>query len=326
MSSRVITVTGPVEPDSLGITDAHNHAWIDPPVGAAPGAPVLRDYDAIAAELSDYRAAGGRTQVDCQPGGCGRDGNRLRALSLHSGVAIVASTGFHLRRYYPPQAAIWTMDTDRAAACFLAEIQDGLEETRGEQPVYPGLVKTAVHESLVESSLSLLEAAAQASQASGLAIAIHTERGQGVEDCLEFFVRQGLSSQRLIFCHVDKRPDIGLHRELAQAGALLEYDTFYRPKYQPEKHLWPLIRAMVQAGWHTQVALATDLADGSLWQRIGDGPGIARFASEIPARLESLGIGAQVISALTGGNIARQLAIYPLEQRTNDRSTRRIYS
>lgn len=309
MSGRVITVTGPVEPSSLGITDAHNHVWIDPPVGAAPDVPALREYDAIAAELNDYCTAGGGAQVDCQPGGCGRDGDRLRALSIHSRVFIVASTGFHLQRYYPPDAAIWMMNADQVAAFFLAEIRDGLEETRGEQPVYPGLIKIAVYGTPLESPMSLVEAAGQVSKASGLAIAMHTERGQGVEHYLEFFVRQGLSPRRLIFCHVDKRPDFGLHRELAQAGALLEYDTFYRPKYHPEKYLWPLIDAMVQAGLQTQVALATDLADARLWQHIGCGPGIARFASEIPARLRALDINEEAISGLIGGNIARQLAI-----------------
>ncbi len=309
MSDHVITVTGPVEPEQLGITDAHNHAWIDPPIGAAPGVPVLCDFEAIAAELSDYYEVGGRTQIDCQPGGCGRDGNRLRDLSLHSKVSIVASTGYHLQRYYPPLASIWEMDTDQATAYFLAEIQQGMEETRGEQPVYPGQIKIAVHESLPESPVHLLKAALEASKESGLAISVHTERGQGVEDFLNWFIQEGLSPQRLIFCHVDKRPDRGLHRQLARAGVLLEYDTFYRPKYHPEEYLWPLIQEMAKDGLSTNIALATDMADGGLWKRIGGGPGIARFASEIPSRLKSLEINDDMISALTGGNIAHRLAI-----------------
>ena len=309
MKQRVITVTGPVEPASLGITDAHNHLWIDPPAGAAPGSPALREYDAIATELGDFRAAGGGAQVDCQPGGCGRDGNRLRALSIHSGVRIIACTGFHLRRYYPPEAALWRMEADQAAAVFLTEINTGLEEARGPEPVYPGLIKTAVSEKLADSPTCLLEAAIHASQTSGLAIAVHTERGQGVEDYLRFFTLHGLPLERLIFCHMDKRPEVGLHRELAQAGVLLEYDTFYRPKYEPEKHLWPLILALVEAGLHTSVALATDLADGHLWQRIGGGPGIASFAREIPARLKSLGVDPAVNAALTGGNVANRLVV-----------------
>ncbi len=308
MSSRVTTVTGPVAPERLGIADAHNHAWIDPPVGAPPAAPVLRDFEAIAAELADFRAAGGGAQIDCQPGGCGRNANCLRELSRRSGVLIVASTGFHLRHYYPPGAPLWALDAEQAAAYFLSEIETGLEETRGAAPVFPGQIKVAVQAAPAESPLHLLEAAAQASSASGLAISMHTERGQSVEAYLDFFVRHGLSPHRLVFCHVDKRPDVGLHRELAQAGVMLEYDTFYRPKYHPEENLWPLIAALVQAGLHTQVALATDLADGSLWQRIGGGPGIARFASEIPARLQALGLPPNTISGLVGGNIARRLA------------------
>jgi phosphotriesterase-related protein len=303
-----MTVTGLVEPSSLGITDAHNHLWIEPPQGAAPGGPILCNYAAIAAELQDYAAAGGKSQVDCQPGGCGRDGNRLRALSRHSGVMIVASTGFHLQRYYPPEAPIWAMKAGQALAYFLAEIRQGLEETRAEGPVYPGLIKIAMQASLEDTPLHLLEAAVGAALASGLALAVHTERGQGVEEFLELFLELGLPPQRLVFCHLDKRPDAGLHRELAQAGVLLEYDTFYRPKYHPEENLWRLLEDLGQGDLHTQVALATDLADGSLWRRIGGGPGIARFAADIPERLRSLALPEESITALTGGNIARRLA------------------
>jgi hypothetical protein len=46
-------------------------------------------------------------------------------------------------------------------------------------------------------------------------------------------------------CHVDKRPDVGLHRELARAGVLLGYDTFGRPKYNPDQGVWQLIPALV---------------------------------------------------------------------------------
>jgi phosphotriesterase-related protein len=61
--------------------------------------------------------------------------------------------------------------------------------------------------------------------------------------------------------HIDKRPDHGLHAELTQAGVMLAYDTFFRPKYDPERNLWPQISAMVAAGLNHVVALATDVAE-----------------------------------------------------------------
>ncbi|MFH1185812.1 MAG: hypothetical protein V1755_12370, partial [Chloroflexota bacterium] len=77
----VMTVQGPAAYETLGITDAHNHVWISPVPGANPSGPVLDQFDAIQRELVEYREAGGKTLLDCQPGGCGRDANKLLALS-----------------------------------------------------------------------------------------------------------------------------------------------------------------------------------------------------------------------------------------------------
>jgi 5-phospho-D-xylono-1,4-lactonase len=75
--STIITVLGPITHDQCGITDAHNHLWIDSVPGGDPNAPVLVGNEKILKELIQYRQAGGFGVVDCQPGGCGRNGNRL---------------------------------------------------------------------------------------------------------------------------------------------------------------------------------------------------------------------------------------------------------
>ena len=79
-----MTVQAPFHMSSLGITDAHNHMWIEPVPGADPGGPVLNQFDPILKELIEYREKGGGTLLDCQPEGCGRDGNKLLALSKAS--------------------------------------------------------------------------------------------------------------------------------------------------------------------------------------------------------------------------------------------------
>jgi len=310
MKKHLTTVLGAVAPKEFGITDAHSHVWISPVENAVEDAPVLNLFDPILAELKDYREAGGDGQVDCQPHGCGRDGRKLRLLAEQSGLHIVANTGFHLREYYPADAALWQMDRDEAADFFLGEIRDGLVETRQEQrPVYPGFIKIAVRATLESSPLHLVEAAVQASLESGLAIEMHTQQGQGITDFLDLFSRLGLPPERLVICHIDKRPNSGLHKELAQAGYLLEYDTFFRPQYHPEENLWPLIEEMVNSGLSDALALATDLADGSYWVRIGDGIGIAAFVNIVKPRLEAMSISEHDILAMMGGNILGRLAV-----------------
>lgn len=310
MEMKIVTVLGPLAPEDMGVTDAHNHLWISPQTVPADNAPVLDQEDRILEELQEFKSAGGRSQIDCQPSGAGRDGNRLRVLSQKSGVHIVACTGFHLREYYPGKPNPWSMDADQAAEYFLSEIHDGLRETReGNQPVFPGFIKIAVRDTVEKSPLNLIDGAIFASVESGYAIEMHTEKGIGVVDFLEHISRRGLPLNNLVICHIDKRPDPGLHKELAQAGCLLEYDTFFRPKYHPEKNVWKLIPEMVRDGYDRSIALATDLADKVLWKTMGDGPGLVGFVGQVKERLESEISDPSIVSDLMGRNIAKRFAL-----------------
>ncbi len=301
----IMTVAGPLDPTAAGVTDAHQHAWIAPPAGIAAGAPALCDRAAITAGLASYRAAGGHSLLDCQPGGCDRDGRMLLALSRASGVHVVACTGFHLPRYYPPEHWLWRASADAAQAYFVGELMAGLAETRDtELLVRAGFIKIACTARLDETPAALLAAAAAASRETGAALLVHTEAGAGVEQIVARLLSAGVAAGRLVLCHVDKRPDIGLHRDLAQAGVLLEYDTFYRPKYRPERHVWPLLARMVADGLAAQVANGTDMADSPTWREFGP----ARLPGEIIPRLRALGCDPPTVRRLTGENIARILS------------------
>ena len=217
--------------------------------GGPAGAPLLCDRDVIAAGLTAYRAAGGGGLLDCQPGGCGRDGRVLAELSRLTGVPIVACTGFHLARYYPPDFWLWRATAEAARDTFVAEIVDGLAETRDtDQPVRAGFIKIAIPAEPAALPAALWEAAAAASRDTGAALLAHTEAGAAAEQIVARLLGYGAAADRLVICHIDKRPDFGLHRELAQAGVLLEYDTFFRPKYDPERNVWPLLQRMAAAG------------------------------------------------------------------------------
>jgi phosphotriesterase-related protein len=304
----VTTVLGPADPRSLGVIDAHSHVWIEAvPDAPAPG-PTLADRESILSELREFRRAGGGAIVDCQPSGCGRNGNVLVELSQASGVALLACTGFHRRRYYAPDHPLWRLGADDAAEAFIAELQQSLLETRSRQePVRAGLVKAACEITLAETPRNQLEGAAWAARQTGAALAVHTERGEAAEEIVRFLALKEVGAHQLILCHMDKRPDFGLHRELARAGVLLEYDTFYRPKYDPEANLWPLIERMAEAGLDGAVALATDMADPALWA-YGGGPGPASLPDSIRARLQGLGLPPESIGRMLGYSVAARLA------------------
>lgn len=304
------TVLGAVTPDWTGPVDAHSHVWISPIPGADPGSPVLDDPARILSEVRAYGAAGGALLVDCQPGDCGRDGRQLAWLSGESGVPIVASTGFHRRRYYAPESAVWARDEESWTRHLLAELNpaQGLEECRAGSSFAAGFIKVALEATWAETPTVALSGAARAAAATGVLVQIHTEQGALAEDVVGFFAERGVAPCRLLICHVDKRPDHGLHRELAESGAHLEYDTFFRPKYEPERNLWPLIDAMVAGGFGSALALATDLAFSAQWQAFGGEPGLAAFPATIRQRLTERGLAAEAVALMTGGTITRLLA------------------
>ena len=312
------TVTGPLDPAQASITDAHNHLWIEPVAGAAAGSPILNDRAAIAAELNDYRQAGGGSIVDCQPGGCGRDGRRLVELSRGSGVHIIAATGYHRRQYYSPDHWLFDASVQEARQHFVNELEQGLHEDQSSaQPARAGFIKIACEATLESSPQTLMDAAVQSASETGAAVQIHTEKGEDAERIVDRMLRFGLEPDRIVLCHMDKRPDFGLHSELAAQGVMLEYDTFYRPKYSPETGVWPLLERMIAAGIWSQVAIATDMAEASLWSRLGEGPGLTGFITTIRPRLEVMGASNEIVNRLSGGNIAIRLAQSVVQQLEN---------
>ena len=219
-SNFVMTVLGPVAAGELGVVDAHSHLYIALVAGGAADAPVLTDEAGVGRELIAFRTAGGGAVVDCQPGGCGRDGRVLQRLAERSGVHVVAATGCHRGVYYPPDAPLFGLSATAAADYFRDEIVNGLVETRSgqatsdelrvtsEEPlplvtrhlvgrqesslvtqkaVFPGVIKIAAEATLAASPVALFEAAAAVARETGYAIEVHTERGAGVEDLLAFF-------------------------------------------------------------------------------------------------------------------------------------------
>jgi phosphotriesterase-related protein len=301
------TVTGSLAESAVTLADGHAHAWIAPPEGIAPEARLELDrFDAIQAELDQFRAAGGSLLVDCQPGGTGRDANRLAQLAQATGVWITATTGFHLQKYYPPEDWLWSATAESAAAYFVEELVTGTRESQG--TIRAAAIKVGYGGVIEGQTRVLMEAAAEAARQTGALLLFHTERGINVEALLPFFADRGVPAQRLYLCHVDKRPDVGLHRELAQAGVLLGYDTFARPRYDPERTVWPLLLAMVAADLGAHVAVGQDMALPEMWRSWGGEPGLCFLPEVIIPRLRAEGVSEAVFRQLTGANIALRLA------------------
>ncbi|MCB9078691.1 MAG: hypothetical protein H6631_13910 [Anaerolineaceae bacterium] len=299
------TVTGLIPIEDIKLADAHAHVWINPPKGVSPKyALELNHAQQIDAELKDFRSAGGTSLIDCQPGGCGRDARMLVKFSEAHGLHITATTGFHLERYYPSGSWLWSASELTALDYFMGELTSGLRENGD---VLATTIKIGFEEKIEGQTRILMEAAAEAARRTGAALLFHTEQGVNAEELPLFFEDRGVPANRLYLCHLDKRPDFGLHRELAEAGVLLGYDTFVRSNYKPRQNVWPLLRQMVQRGFEDHIAIGLDLARSSLWQHYGGQPGLVYLPDTILSKLHSEGLSETIVSKLTAQNIAQFL-------------------
>lgn len=190
-----------------------------------------------------------------------------------------------------------------------SELEQGLAETiDSPTPVRAGFIKIALEAAWSDCPWAALEGTASAAGRTGALVEIHTEKGALAEKVCVYFADHGVPTHQLVLCHMDKRSDLSLHKALAGMGALLEYDTFYRPKYNPETKLWALIEQIASAGLSNCVALATDMANTALYHHIGGGPGLASLPGEIQEKLLRIGIPENECKQMLGGNIARRLA------------------
>ena len=222
---------------------------------------------------------------------------------------LIACTGFHRKKYYPPDFWLWEAGAQKVCDFLCSELEHGLLETFDTpSPVKAGFIKIALEAAWADCPRAALEGAASAAAKTKALVEIHTEKGALAEKAFGFFTDLGVLPEQLVFCHMDKRPDIGLHRELARLGVLLEYDTFYRPKYNPQANVWPLIERMVSAGLSDRIAIATDMAEAELYHFIGGGPGLASLPSELQDQLIEKDFPETARKQMLGGNIARRLA------------------
>jgi phosphotriesterase-related protein len=301
------TVKGLVPIEDVVLADGHAHLWIDaskcPNTGKRPN---LTDYSAIEAELHDFKSAGGTTLIDCQPGGCGRDANILVNLSDSTGLQITATTGFHKKEYYPPGSWLWLASMEEVLSYLVEELTYGMRES--ETNICATTIKVAPEDNIKGQVRILMEAAAEASHRTGAVILCHTEKGRNAENLFQFFTDRGVLSSHLYFCHMDKRPDITLHRELAKEGVLLGYDTFARPKYNPEYYAWRLLRTLVEDGLYDCISIGSDLASADMWQHCGGQPGMLYLPNVIVPRLYAEGFPQSIVDKLTGLNVVGRVA------------------
>jgi 5-phospho-D-xylono-1,4-lactonase len=278
----VSTVLGPVDPAELDYVDAHEHL-----VAHAPADVVAEDADLaldqpeqVVADLRALRTAGRAGVVEMTTVDYGRDVSALRELSERTGVSIVAATGFNKGRYCRPFCE--GRDPDQIAEAQIAEIRDGV----GSSGVRCGVVKFGTSaDAIAPWEETAARAAARAHRATGCPIFTHTEAGLLAEEQLALLADEHVPPTAVTIGHMDRNPDLALHRRLAKQGAFISYDQIPKPKYQTEAASIALIVALARDGLHRQVVVGGDFARRSLFEGYGGRPGLGYLPTVFAPRL-----------------------------------------
>lgn len=233
MQKTVMTVTGPVPVEQLGVTLMHEHFTFAYPGWFADESITPYSREAAEAEclktLEDVKKFGVQTIVDATAADVGgRDPILLRNLSLKSGVHIIASTGLFpesvgAANYYKWQSAMRGRNLEEDLyELFSTEIHMGI---RG-SGVKAGLIKVATGDpGITEYESMVFKTAVRVAAETGLSIITHTEGPTVGPAQQDLFLKLGGNPDRIMIGHQNNSVDINYaFSQLKEPGFYLGFD------------------------------------------------------------------------------------------------------
>ena len=260
----LITVTGKIASDELGITLPHEHLMVDF-IGAKSVSKNRYNRSEVIKKvlpyLNDLKAAGCHTLVECTPAYLGRDAVLLQKLAKKSGIQILTNTGYYGARnnMYLPEHA-YLESADQLASRWINEFENGLDNTS----IKPGFIKIGVDRGKLSTiDRKLITAACRTHLASGLTIAAHTGTAPGAFDQLEVLKKEGVDPSAWIWVHAQNEKDKTLHVLAAKRGAWVEFDGYGEGK---EQEYYEMLLNMKQNKLLHRVLISQDAG----WYHVGE--------------------------------------------------------
>jgi phosphotriesterase-related protein len=208
---------------------------------------------------------GCRRMLECTPNYLGRDPQLLAELSQACGLEIWTNTGLYAAREYKHLPDFVKQESPlELAKRWVSEWRQGVEGVK------PRFIKIGVNRGpLGDLDKKLVEAAGIASQETGLTIASHTVGGAAAQEQVEILRRTGCPLGRFVWVHANNEKDHRIHREVAEAGAWVEFDGINDKSVAWHKEC---VEFMAGAGLLGRVLISQDTG----WYRVGE-PGGGTF-------------------------------------------------
>ncbi len=233
MERTVMTVTGPIPLESLGLTLMHEHCTFAYPGWFADES--VEPYSPEKAEaaclkvLADIKGLGVRTVVDATAADVGgRDPHLLKRLSEKSGVHIIAATGLFpesvgAANYYKWQSAMRGRNiAEDLYELFTTELTVGI---RG-SGVKAGILKVATGDpGITDYEAVVFEVAVKVARERGISIITHTEAATVAPLQQDLFLKLGADPARIMIGHQNNSEDINYAlNQLERPGFYLGFD------------------------------------------------------------------------------------------------------
>ena len=278
----VMTVRGPVDPSTLGVTDYHEHLYVEPPAWLHKIDPdfALDSVEKSAAELKTFAEAGGRTLVEMTAVDFGRNvGKIVEVADRVPEVNVIMTAGYN-RPYYMGRWAYAVSEADMIRDT-VRDLTVGIDGTS----IKAGIIKCGTeYNNFNDVGQKLVRVAAAAHKETGRPIITHTTAGTMGYEQAAYLMEHGVAPRWIALSHMDRNADAPEHKRIAALGVYLGYDCFGKSKYGPESRRVALIRDMIDFGLraappHRQRPRPPELL-ARLWRR----PGARLRADPVPPK------------------------------------------
>jgi phosphotriesterase-related protein len=345
MVKQIMTVLGPISPEELGITLAHEHIFCDlsalwerpsdPSFERLVEKPVTRDdaevllstvlvskdnlrffdVDSVVEELSEFRGMGGSAVVEMSNGDLGRNTAVLKEVSQKVGVHIIASSGHYIERFHPDYVS--TDSIDALTSRIAREVLEGIE---GGEAKAGMIGEIGTSSPMTSQEEKVVRAAGRAQLHTGAPLNIHLSypRTEGLK-IINILEDEGVSPEHVIFSHVDEAPMtpefLEYHLRLAEKGVYLEYDDFGQKEHYPTLGIVPVedseriafLLKLIDRGYLNQILLSQDVCLKINLARNG-GMGYTHILKKVVPMMRHAGITDQQINTMLVENARRALA------------------
>ena len=346
-ASIVRTVTGDIPVEALGITLTHEHLFMDlrnqftepsdpdrrrhsrEPVAKAHLALLARNpyalvdnlvldsVDTAVDELLRFRAAGGRSVVECTSRSLGRDPGKLREVADRTGLNVVAGAGYYTQDTHPPDMP--TRAVEAIADEIIADLTVGMDGTDARAGVI-GEIGTSAE--LHPDERKNLLAAAIAQRAFPTAVHVHTYPWtREATTAADVLIDAGVDPAKIVIDHLDVDIDQPYIEELLRRGVTAEFDCFAKEypldtsdeafaagPFATDAARIDVLIDLLDKGYATQLTIATDICFKTLLTAHG-GRGYAYIVEGVVPMLEARGADRATIDTLLVGNPARLYAV-----------------